>query len=595
MTRLCFALALVALSGCNHHEALESCLPACDESDEQEFDRCVAYGDVDYDCRAGNRECCALAAECVGDIGTEVVDPLDAMCAASLEVSGCRPPCEVPSVAALPVFYECLAGVSSACPGGDEDCCAEYVGCLGTIGDYDIETSTAGCCTADDDCGDGEHCDVEALTCVVGSCAEGCVEGRVCDGESCTCRDGSTPVVSCPEGQACSFDGFCFPVDPCDVGPPCEDDQICSGGQCFDRCDDDADCADPRAPLCRAGVCLRSYDCEVDLDCPPGEYCAAPVCQPCDAGFPDDCGFGDSDCDGSVDEDCGDGCGDALIDPGEECDGPDTGAASCEDVGRPSGFVLCTADCMLDYAECSTEICFSMVDEDDDGLVDCEDDDCIGHSDCLFEDCGNGIDDDLDDLVDCDDDECAFSSICNPEICDNEADEDFDELVDCDDPDCEGTPHCCSLGRTDICNGIDDDCDGTRDEDDPEVGLGCGSSVGECRPGTLACVGGALTCMGGIPPRAELCNDLDDDCDGTIDGFAADVACDDGVFCNGFEYCSGACRPAEMLPCEDFEECTDDVCDEPTTSCTNDPSPADTPCGGGAGVCNGGGMCVVPA
>ncbi|HEX6839568.1 MAG TPA: MopE-related protein, partial [Polyangia bacterium] len=97
------------------------------------------------------------------------------------------------------------------------------------------------------------------------------------------------------------------------------------------------------------------------------------------------------------------------------------------------------------------------------------------------------------------------------------------------------------------CNGIDDDCDFTADDNLTDPGLGgacpdgspgklctsgganptCGKGV--CAAGTLLCVGGGLTCSGSKGPSPEKCNLVDDDCDGKVDnGFTSTWT--DGTF-----------------------------------------------------------------
>ncbi len=66
-----------------------------------------------------------------------------------------------------------------------------------------------------------------------------------------------------------------------------------------------------------------------------------------------------------------------------------------------------------------------------------------------------------------------------------------------------------------ICNGLDDDCDGDIDE----IGGACtiAGGVGRCAPGYRACDGNSEVCLPQFEPMPELCNGLDDDCDGTKD------------------------------------------------------------------------------
>jgi Thrombospondin type 3 repeat/Putative metal-binding motif len=78
-----------------------------------------------------------------------------------------------------------------------------------------------------------------------------------------------------------------------------------------------------------------------------------------------------------------------------------------------------------------------------------------------------------------------------------------------------GVPQTCTPGTpgTEICNNIDDDCDGVVD-DGLETST-CG--VGACQRTGTGCVNGVPgTCTPGTP-GTEVCNNIDDDCDGTVD------------------------------------------------------------------------------
>jgi hypothetical protein len=80
-------------------------------------------------------------------------------------------------------------------------------------------------------------------------------------------------------------------------------------------------------------------------------------------------------------------------------------------------------------------------------------------------------------------------------------------------------------GRTELCNGIDDDCDLSADEG-LGLGLSCSVGVGSCsRSGTNVCGGGgAVVCSATAgAPSTELCGSgADEDCDANTDeGFGA--------------------------------------------------------------------------
>ena len=73
--------------------------------------------------------------------------------------------------------------------------------------------------------------------------------------------------------------------------------------------------------------------------------------------------------------------------------------------------------------------------------------------------------------------------------------------------------------QPETCNAIDDDCDGVTDEDSvPAAETSCVTGkVGVCRTGVNQCVNGKVRCVQDVQQGAEICNKLDDDCDGRVD------------------------------------------------------------------------------
>jgi len=129
--------------------------------------------------------------------------------------------------------------------------------------------------------------------------------------------------------------------------------------------------------------------------------------------------------------------------------------------------------------------------------------------------------------------QCVPNVSASSEICDN-LDNDCDGIVDDFATSC-GLGACASTGTctagadscvpgtpaAETCDGIDNNCDGSLDEGNPGGGGVCSTALpGICAAGTTSCQNGGLRCAPDHAPRTETCNALDDDCDGVTDDVA---------------------------------------------------------------------------
>jgi MYXO-CTERM domain-containing protein len=115
-----------------------------------------------------------------------------------------------------------------------------------------------------------------------------------------------------------------------------------------------------------------------------------------------------------------------------------------------------------------------------------------------------------------------------------------------------------------VCDGLDNNCDGTTD-DGTEAGTSCTSGLGACEAmGVLECsvTGASCSADPGLP-GTELCgNGVDDDCNGMVDeGFTIGASCTVGV---------GACLATGMYACDAGSEVCDATEGTPAASETCD-------------------------
>jgi len=242
-----------------------------------------------------------------------------------------------------------------------------------------------------------------------------------------------------------------------------------------------------------------------DADCDDGDAAVNPAASEVCNGI-------DDDCDGLADIDDPDVSGSATWYADSDGDGYGDVTAATEACSQPSGTVAASSDCDDGDAAVhpgASEVCNS-VDDDCDGLVDDDDPDIIGTTTWYVDFDGDGY----------------GGTRLTADACDQPSGFVADN-TDCDDGDASAYP-----GGAEVCDGVDNDCDGTADEADASDAStwyadGDGDGFGDATTTALGCTqpsgysADATDCDDGDatvnPGAGELCNGVDDDCDGLVD------------------------------------------------------------------------------
>ena len=478
------------------------------------------------------------------------------------------------------------------CSLGSEQCVSGALACIGAV-----EPGPEFCNGMDDNCdGTIDNNPTDAVgscgqsnigECKLGTkvCTGGVVlcsgnvdaKAEVCNGKDDNCN-GSVDDTPADEGGTCGTNN----TAPCKFGTyKCQAGVLgCVGN------------AEPTAETCNG----FDDDCNgvIDDNVPgAGAACGQSDVYPCKKGAIQ-CQNGTMLCVGAIDpkvevcngedDNCNGILDDATTDSGGDCGQSNTAPCTFGKLTCKSGALACVGSVDPSPETCNgkDDDCDGTVDDNPSGInADCGKSNttpckygktqcqngalgCVGNLDPKAETC-NTIDDDCNGVVD--DNATGTGVSCG-----------LSNVFPCShgSMQCQsGTMNC--VGKSDpaleTCNGVDDDCDGTIDNHLTDLTGTCGqSNTGACKYGAKVCVGGSIGCFGKVDPKVEICNALDDDCDGTVDNNPSDTGASCGtnntapckfgtVQCHsGTASCVGALEP-KAETCNGLDDDCDGIID----------------------------------
>lgn len=411
----------------------------------------------------------------------------------------------------------------------------------------------------------------------------------------------------------------------CDDGNACTTNDQCSNGTCQASqisCDDGNICTDDSCnPLTGCSNQFNTAPCSDGLFCTINDVCSQGTCSGVANSCSDSIGCTVDSCNENTDS-CSNSANDMLCDNGAWCDGSEKcnavlgcmpGTANCND----------NVDCTVDLCDESEDECAHTPDNnlcsDRQGVEGCSYDNnpytydiapkvegvCDPILDCQLADyqftyacdvsncqaecdsshicpntqctnidgCYNNIYIDYTDAVNT----CKIDCTCEVNTCTQttEVDNDLDGYsVSCGD--CDDTNAAKNSGLSESCDGIDNDCDGSIDEEFAELGNSCTISTGVCsNTGVYVCnqEKTGVTCNAEpITLYEETCDGIDNNCDGNVDEkferlgqacFAGIGECKtDGTFVCSQDGLSDICSAEPELP-------RDEICDGLDNDCDN--------------------------